>query len=364
VNNPIDSTAGKALAPDPPMARGGWKRLLLPLKLTVTAGIFAWVFSRVSWADIRSVLIASNAWLLLASMLLRFSSMALSAYKWKLLLDIHGLNYRMSQIHRWFYTASFLNLAFPTSIGGDAYRIYKTLKNPKHRACAVLAVFMHRLTGMVSWLCIGYAAILLVYLRTGDPLMKTLSVAGGVFGVAGLIALVAGFRHGIADRLSRQTWCPTAVASLIRYSGDYRRDPFRMMMVAVVSVLFHLQRVFFVWLIICALGYSFNITSLAASMLGADMVALLPISLGGLGLMDGSLMYLLSHYGLPGAAGLSTALLNRILDIPWIILGGLFYAMERSLPASGASGAWPTAAPGGTARRESRSELPEREPGS
>jgi hypothetical protein len=52
--------------------------------------------------------------------------------------------------------------------------------------------------------------------------------------------------------------------------------------------------------------------------------------------MDGSLMYLLAHHGLPTAIGLSTALMNRILDLPWILLGGLFYALERNEPGSGA----------------------------
>lgn len=102
-----------------------------------------------------------------------------------------------------------------------------------------------------------------------------------------------------------------------------------MTVVVAASLLYHVLRVALVWLTIYALGESFDPLQLAASMVGADSVGLLPISLGGLGVMDGSLVYLLGYFGLPHAVGLSTVLLSRALSVPPLALGGIFYLTER-----------------------------------
>jgi hypothetical protein len=328
---PVDTGSG----PDAELTnRAGNGRLVLTLKLLVAAGLFALLFSQVGLRDLWNNLSAARPGPLWLAVFFVFANLVISGYKWQLLLEVHGLRYPAMQIQRWFLIASFLSQCLPSTIGGDAYRIYKTLGNPRHRACSVLAVFMHRLTGMASWLVLGYVAVVVVYLRDGTPLMGALAVAGAVAGAVGLVGLVLTIRLSLTDRIVAHRWCPSALASLIRYSGDYRHAPGRMTVVMAASFIYHVQRVGLLWLAIRALGSDFDPLHLTASLVAADAVGMLPISLGGLGTMDAALVYLLGYFGLGHAIGLSAVLLVRGLTIPTMVVGGLVYLAEGKVPAN------------------------------
>ena len=331
-----DNVSASASGSEAPAAAPGRSaardRLVLTLKLAVAVGLFALLFSQVGLGELWRNLSSARPGPLLLALFFIFANLVLSAYKWQLLLEVHGLSYPAMQVQRWFFIASFLNQCLPSTIGGDAYRIYKTLGNARHRACSVLAVFMHRLTGMASWLVLGYVAVVVVYLRDGTPLMGALALAGAVAAAAGLVGLVLTIRLRLTDRALAHRWCPSALASLIRYSGDYRHAPGRMTVVMAASFIYHVQRVALLWLAIRALGSDFDPLHLTASLVAADAVGMLPISLGGLGTMDAALVYLLGYFGLGHAVGLSAVLLVRGLTIPTMVVGGLAYLAEGKVP--------------------------------
>src|SRR5690606_18422664 len=85
-----------------------------------------------------------------------------SAYKWRLLLSIHGVEYSTLRLSRYYFVALFFNNFLPTSIGGDGYRIYKTINNGRSKASAIIAVVMERVTGFGTLLALGAGAAVLL----------------------------------------------------------------------------------------------------------------------------------------------------------------------------------------------------------
>ncbi len=67
---------------------------------------------------------------------------------------------------------------------------------------------------------------------------------------------------------------------------------------------------------------------LTISHAAAQTIGVLPISLGGLGLVDASFIYFMAHYGLSLETGLATMLVSRVLTVPLIVLGGYFYFFD------------------------------------
>jgi glycosyltransferase 2 family protein len=126
------------------------QKWLLTLKLLATLAICVVLVWQADWANVLSTLKNTHASLLVFVFVLMVMSVTLSTYKWKLMLSIHNIQYNFSTLHKYYFIAQFLNNFLPTSIGGDAYRVYKTWDNPKSNSYAVIAVFMERLTGMAA----------------------------------------------------------------------------------------------------------------------------------------------------------------------------------------------------------------------
>ena len=116
------------------------KYVLIGLRLLVTVVLCLWIFYEVDWKEFWSQLLRINLIVVILVVLLRFFSAWLSAVKWQQLLAVHELSYPLWRLTRWYFISLFLTQFLPSLIGGDAYRIYKTYRNPRAPACAVLAV--------------------------------------------------------------------------------------------------------------------------------------------------------------------------------------------------------------------------------
>lgn len=341
---PRDSAAPSVTEP-----RGSRRRLLFLLKLGVTFSLCAWIALHVQWSSIWEQLSQASISLVLVVYGLNALSIPISALKWQQLLAVHGVRYRIGWLVRWYFVAFFLGHFLPTSIGGDGFRIYKTWRNPRSRACALLAVFAERVSGIAALMLLGYVAAAFVYVRLGDRfagLFLLLGSIGLAVGVPGVILLWGMARRGRLDRLAASERCPSPIAALALLANDFRVEHRRTAAAAMISFLFHALRIGFFWLMILALGLRADPLELTLAIAITELVGLLPISLGGLGLVDGVFIYLMSRYGLSHEVALSTMLLIRVPRVPLSLIGAYFYASERRAPPAPAY-----ANPGGDSSR-------------
>jgi len=192
----------------------------------------------------------------------------------------------------------------------------------------VLAVFMERLTGLLGLLLIGYVAAIIQYMREGDVLSRLLVVVGTVSVVVGVIALLIMAKFRLTQKLTESKWCPNSIKTLIRYAGDYRTHPWLATVAIVISFVFQAHTILFHWVMLAALGLRCDPAQLAVAVAGATVIGLLPISLGGLGLVDGSFIYVIGLYGVEYEVALSAMLLIRVLVVPLSLCGAYFYFTE------------------------------------
>src|SRR5690606_34878089 len=132
-----------------------------------------------------------------------------------------------------------------TSIGGDGYRIYKTIDNGRSKASAVIAVVMERVTGFGTLLALGAGAALLLAADAAGVKLTLLAV--GV-ALASIAALPLAWR---LRTLVPRRWRDAVPASLgrvkaivVEHMDDYLRQPFRSSAVLAISVVFHVGLAF------------------------------------------------------------------------------------------------------------------------
>jgi glycosyltransferase 2 family protein len=318
---------------------------LLAVKVVVTSGLVVWIALNTNWSRFGRTVVEADPRLFWLSVALMPLSYILSAYKWQLLLAIHGVRVPWLRLLRYYLVATFYNNFLPSSIGGDGYRIYKTLDNPRSRAVAVLSVFVDRLSGIFGLLIVLVAAAAVVVWRRdgGDELSRVVLMAGGavVAGVLVTIAVLA--RTRIIGRSVRHPRCPAKLRALWEYQRDYLRHPGLGAAAVAVTFVFHANQILFCWLLVKAMpgGASAEVVEIAIIQGLTAIVGILPITINGLGLMDGSFSGLSAYYGIAFETGLAAMLVIRTFQIVVSILGAYVHVTEKQQRPASAPQPWP-----------------------
>lgn len=324
----VEPTGADPLAS--PARRKAWQRIAVVLaKTTVTVALGAWLIADIDWTEFRRTVAGSNMWLLAGVVLLRFAGVWLSALKWSSLLKVHDVRYRLHDLFGWYLVGVSISQFLPSLIGGDTYRIYKTYRNSRARVVALLAVLADRVTGAIALLVAAYVAAIWLYLRNGDALAGGVVLLGTAAALGGATALVVLEKTGYVDRFAASKYCPKPLASLLAHSRDYWRPTAPMCAAWFYALAFHGSRVLCVWLILVAFGWHTDPLELTLSVTAVTIAGMLPISIGGLGVMEASFAYAIAYYDVPLAVGVATMLVMRIQTLALCAAAAVYFVLDR-----------------------------------
>jgi hypothetical protein len=320
-----------AVADQPPARAGFLPRWLGPtLRIGVTIGLMAYVVSD-AWpkdpdrqAEFRRTIAEADWRWWIAGLALNIVVQALAGVRWAALARPLGFEFPRRYFVWRFFEGSFFSLCLPSSIGGDAVKAYRIGDTTPRRLLAGCSVLADRLTGLAALGVLVGAARATRHYSLSLP--AALAVALGL-----LVAVLAGFWIcvGSLDR----------VMSLIPVAHPAREF--------IAKLLPYQQRPS---LLAQALGWSFVVqiagtvaVALAARTLHVDpglgawfavvpLVALIetvPISIGGFGVREKAMQFLLPQHGVSVDKAVAVALLVGLTKIATGLIGGVLFMLDR-----------------------------------
>ncbi|MGI9488157.1 MAG: lysylphosphatidylglycerol synthase transmembrane domain-containing protein [Geminicoccaceae bacterium] len=304
-------------------------------KLLVTLVLCWLIISWIDWRAFVATLENAHYGLMAVVFVLSLFGIVVSAWKWQILLHGHDIHFSLPTLVRWYFIAAFFNAFLPTNIGGDGYRLLKTCDNPKGKARAVAALLLERTTGVLTLGFMGYLAAAAVWFQSGNALAGSLAAIGTIGGIMGLAGLALMWRFGSLGPLSRIRGLKTIIETGSEVIVEWKEQGARLGAVMILSLAFHGLRIGFIWLLILALGTAVDPVELTVALFAVEVAAMLPISIGGLGVMEGSFVYVMGAFGLGSEAGLASMLMLRVLTLVLGLIGALLYLgggrMSRAL---------------------------------
>jgi uncharacterized membrane protein YbhN (UPF0104 family) len=303
---PLEST--------PPSNGAGRRRLGRAVRIVVSCGLLAVLVFAMDWptmvAHARSLSPAIATFVILAFAV----QLAVSAWKWQWSLRIHGLRFPYVYLTRVLVIGFFLNNFLPTSIGGDAYRVYKTVPSTPPRSRAISALLL-----------LGLVGALILYANSELARAYALLAAGSaVAGLAILGLLRARSAKWRDSSLLRSKWIGPAVEN-VRTIARARSEWLPLLG---ISLLFQAQAILIVYELFHAVDPQVDLAHAALITATAGIAAIVPFSINGLGIVEATIAGTAIAVGLSYEAGLLVALLMRLLLIPLTLLAALFYAFE------------------------------------
>ncbi len=311
--------------------------LLLAVRVIVSIGLLAILFSRVDmsalWSTARS---ASPAWILIA-LALYFAHILAATWRWHVLLHAQDVRARASTLLSSYLVAIFFNNFLPSNIGGDVVRVSETARRAGSKTVATTIVIVDRGLGLLALVLIAAIGATLMGRVQGHPpspiwpawLWASLFLAAAL--AAPAVIVPAGLGR-LLQPLSvlHPTWVGERIETLIVALEKFRDHPGALaecfagaVTVQAILVAYHLA-------IVYAIHVPISAWDLAVIVPISFVMQMIPVSLNGLGVREATFAYYFTRLGLPIQSGMLVSLGATVLMMIFSLSGAAIYMSQGS----------------------------------
>jgi hypothetical protein len=136
--------------------------LRVSLTLLVTALCVAYLIWKIDVGQTLHVIASADPWYLLLALTLMIVTILPMAWRWQLLLRAKGIEDNIPWLTRAYFVAYAAGQILPTSVGGDAVRIFETARrHPGHGDTGAATVLLERAIGGAATLVLAAVGFLL-----------------------------------------------------------------------------------------------------------------------------------------------------------------------------------------------------------
>lgn len=268
----------------------------------------------------------------------------LMAYKWNLLLRAQGRGFSHLEAYRIYLATGFVGVWLPTGIGGDVYRAVRSSVSGRGVSNVSVTIILERALGLLAVAALSSVA-LGIMVAGGESRVRDLLV----FALLLLAATVGGLALSIQPRV--YTWVKRVTArhadrkpvrmylALHDAYVELSRERGLLILFFLLSVFEQFVQVVMNWLGARALGLPVTLLEFTGLMPISNVIVMLPVSIAGIGVLEGTFVLMLGRIGVAAADALSLSLLMRAVG--WLMMvpaGAAFLWDAASLKRQRAAG--------------------------
>lgn len=273
-----------------------------------------------------------NFYFLALAAFMHFIGLIISAIRWKILLGLQGVNPTINYLNGSLLVGIFLNNFLPGSIGGDTYRAYDSskLKN-SNWAKSITVLLVERGTGVIGLICFVLLSLFLGYSLTDYNTLFLVVIIIFVLAVVFLFVLLnpkllkplnfifkIKFMRKIKDK----------IRSIIE-AFNVLKDKKALAMVIFLSFLMQFNVILHYFFVALALKIEVSFVSFLFMVPIVLLIAMIPISIGGMGIRENTTAYFLQSFGVAASKAAIFPLLILFLLLLFSIIGGVILLIRK-----------------------------------
>lgn len=297
------------------------------LRFIVSASLIIFVFSKIDLRNVIGCIKEANIFLLIFSLSLHFVGVLLGSSRWKILLESYGIDVPHKELYRLYMIGSFFNTFLPTSVGGDAVRMYKVSSLTDKRAQAVTSVIIERFIGMLVLYIISFFSYIFYFkFKEEKEIFITISLL-----LLASLTFIIFILSPLSEKILKIVPPSFFKDKLdkIHYSLKYPvREPKSLFKVFAYTALLQINVVIYFFIISIAIKIKLSIVYFLILIPIILTVTMLPITLGGIGLREGGFVFLFSRFGVFPEKALTLSILGYFISLVFAGFGGLVYVLE------------------------------------
>lgn len=267
------------------------KKLLFGIKLSISIGLLAYLFSRIE-LDVLFSRFAGLKFMLLGLVLfIIFFQYSLSTLKWRIILAADDIEVPYGYLLKNYLIGGFISQFLPTSFGGDVYRVYSLKKFNGNLARNTSSVLFDRISGLFALVSISIISYSFFYGGVNTYLFVVIYL---IF--CSLFWLLADDRS--VEFLSNlKIRIPNIFIDIIRSFSKYKKNKKALFQALLISFFFQHNIVWVIKIYCVALNIDISVKFLFMFVPLIYLTEVLPISINGIGVRDTAFVMFFLQFG-------------------------------------------------------------------
>jgi uncharacterized membrane protein YbhN (UPF0104 family) len=308
--------------------------LLSAAKILISAALLYLAMRKTNFADLAARIDGPSLFWLATAIAIAFVQIYVSALRWRDVSGYCGAPLTNSQALRFSVIGSFFNQTLPSSIGGDAMRLWLIGRIGGGWRAATYSIFVDRAIGMIALAVIVVASLPWSYRLIDNAAGRSALV------LVDLAALASGAGFLILGRLKwpwlKRWWVTHHVhaCSVIANRALFSRD--RGLQIAGLSLLVHILSAVIAWCVVRAIVAPASFDQIFLLIPPVILITLIPISIAGWGLRETTMGLAFGYAGLAASEGVNVSLLYGAVYFILGAFGGVVWvcSAEKAAKAS------------------------------
>ena len=254
---------------------------------------------------------------------LLFVQLPLVALRWREIVTICGAKLSLATALRYSFIGQFFSQVLPSTVGGDAVRIWLLARGGAGWPTAIYSVLIDRVVGVsvlavLVVICLPWTLNLI-----HDPVARAALV---LIGFGTLAATLVFLGLGLQQlRVMERWWLTRHLATASRMAWRLCRSATAATRVAAVSFTIHFMTVSIAWGAAMAAHASVDFVQVLFLVLPVILIATIPISIAGWGVRESAMILAFSYAGLAESDGLIVSILFGAATLAIGAIGGIVW---------------------------------------
>ena len=309
--------------------------LFSTIKIVISAALLYLALRKANFSDLASRIdVASLGWLALA-IAATFLQIFIGVLRWRIVSAECGAPLPIRQAMRYNLIGAFFNQTLPSSIGGDAVRLWLVARAGAGWRAATYSIFVDRAIGLIALAVMIVASLPWSYQLITDPYGRSALL------LVDFAALAGGVGFLILGRLPwpwLKTWWGThhlyacaVIANRVVFSRTHG------VAIAALSIFVHVLAVVIAWCVVQSIAAPVGFGQTFQLIPPVMLITMLPISIAGWGVREATLGLAFGYAGLMTNEGINISLLFGAVTFIVGAFGGLVWIFSAEKAAQGAA---------------------------
>lgn len=296
-------------------------------KALISLAFIIIVFYKIEIDNFSNLFYEINIFFLVLFFLLMPVMIFVSTLKWKILLRALNVNIPMKRLIILYQFGILFNNVLPSSVGGDVIVTYELSSVSKKVPESIVSVFMNRFTGLLVLLPASFFS--LIYMHSLNYIIFKLALI--LLLIASIIVFILMYDNRsllILERYITFSFVQTGVRKFHKIQNAltlYRHKKMDIVLSLILSVIFFFLMIINIYLGCLSFNFTPHILGILVILPFIQIISMLPISFGGIGLQEWTYIVTFPLIGLNVSLGVAVSLLLRLKSIISGIIGGLLY---------------------------------------
>ncbi|NEO69207.1 tetratricopeptide repeat protein [Moorena sp. SIO3H5] len=299
------------------------KLILTIIKCGVSIALLSWALRKTNLPDIFLAVSSANIHLLIAAFVVYLASYDIRAHRWRILLLAQNVKASIPYLYKSYMVSIFVSNFLPSTISGDAVRVYDAWRLGTRKSVALATVFLDRFLGLLGLMLLGLGALFFSQTLIAQlPLLNLwVMLRSALIMVVISMIFIVTFLQPIKNKLINVNKAFLAFGNR-KYALAISMGWSLMVQISVIA---------HYYLIAKALDLPVTLLSFFIIIPLVSLIIMLPVSINGIGIRENAFVFFFTAYGYNFA-------ISKVIAFAWLaygiviiqgLLGGIVYALRK-----------------------------------